>query len=281
MRNSSSLKHILILVGLVCVYVVLCIMSYKNDMRKSLANNQIKTNDTNNSVTKEETNNTNTSVAKEETNDAEIIPIEGVPSAPQEVSPDVDLVSLQAKYAELAKTVRLEPEGATVSRYSDKDIDNPAIPGYFITDKIISEDLPIVDRGVTEISPKEKRLMTLIVYHETSSEPYEGKLAVANVILNKYYDKSDWFPDTIEGVLLQKNVYEACFYTEKWPKCTSDYDSGNFTDGNYLLAVRAVEDALSGKNNIGTRLFGTFYYKSKNEEHNNAVRIQNNLFWDK
>lgn len=48
-------------------------------------------------------------------------------------------------------------------------------------------------------------LMAQIVYAESRSEPYEGKVAVASVILNRLQSPS--FPKSIEGVIKQKNAF--------------------------------------------------------------------------
>ncbi|MCT2535145.1 cell wall hydrolase [Aquibacillus koreensis] len=52
------------------------------------------------------------------------------------------------------------------------------------------------------VSEKEKELMEKIVQAEAKGEPYEGKVAVATVILNRV-DHPD-FPDSIEKVIYQK-----------------------------------------------------------------------------
>ena len=46
-------------------------------------------------------------------------------------------------------------------------------------------------------------LMSQVVYAESKGEPFDGKIAVASVILNRTTDSQ--FPDTIHGVITQKN----------------------------------------------------------------------------
>ena len=48
-------------------------------------------------------------------------------------------------------------------------------------------------------------LMSQIVYAESKGEPFDGKIAVASVILNRTTDSQ--FPDTIHGVITQKNAF--------------------------------------------------------------------------
>ena len=52
---------------------------------------------------------------------------------------------------------------------------------------------------VTEFTDAEFRLFVALIYAESQGEPYEGKVAVANVILNRIY--SDEFPNTLYEVV--------------------------------------------------------------------------------
>ena len=47
--------------------------------------------------------------------------------------------------------------------------------------------------------------MSQVVYAESKGEPFDGKIAVASVILNRTTDSQ--FPDTIHGVITQKNAF--------------------------------------------------------------------------
>ncbi|MBE5934747.1 MAG: hypothetical protein E7262_03000 [Lachnospiraceae bacterium] len=198
-------------------------------------------------------------------------------TAEQKTTDGSNFRSLEEKYSYMARDVRLEPEGATVVRWSSIDVDSPARAGYYTTNKIISEELKITKREKLQISDEDKRWLTLIVYHETCSEPYEGKLAAANVVINRL--KSGLFSKTMRGILLNDGAYDATMKDCAWPETVSAYDSGNFTTGNMLLAVRAIDDALNGTNNFGNRLNWSMYMVVKNNGYPNAIRIQNNLFW--
>ena len=48
-------------------------------------------------------------------------------------------------------------------------------------------------------------LMSQVVYAESKGEPYEGKVGVASVILNRALNKG--FPDTIQGVIFQPKAF--------------------------------------------------------------------------
>ncbi|SHE48092.1 cell wall hydrolase [Clostridium fallax] len=55
------------------------------------------------------------------------------------------------------------------------------------------------------LTDKDINLMSQIVFAESKGEPYEGKVAVASVILNRAV--SPGFPSTIEKVIKQKNAF--------------------------------------------------------------------------
>lgn len=48
-------------------------------------------------------------------------------------------------------------------------------------------------------------LMAAVVYAESKGEPYDGKVAVASVILNRVINYQ--FPNTVKGVITQKNAF--------------------------------------------------------------------------
>ena len=55
-------------------------------------------------------------------------------------------------------------------------------------------------------------LMSQIVYAESKGEPFEGKVAVASVILNRVLSPN--FPDTIEEVVFQPNAFSCVINNE-------------------------------------------------------------------
>ncbi|MGL4452909.1 MAG: cell wall hydrolase [Sarcina sp.] len=55
------------------------------------------------------------------------------------------------------------------------------------------------------ISEADINFMAKVVHAESKGEPFEGKVAVASVILNRVIDPN--FPNTISGVITQKNAF--------------------------------------------------------------------------
>ncbi|MBS4188971.1 cell wall hydrolase [Bacillus sp. FJAT-49705] len=71
------------------------------------------------------------------------------------------------------------------------------------TDKIHPGEKLILPKSITK---EEKDLLARLVHAEAKGEPYEGKVAVALVVLNRVED--DRFPDTIKNVIYEKRQFQ-------------------------------------------------------------------------
>lgn len=92
------------------------------------------------------------------------------------------------------------------------------------SDPLPEREMPIEDRNC----------LAEAVFFEAGSEPVEGQLAVAHVILNR--TKSDHFPKTVCGVVRQNNQFS-------YQRRTGAYEKNPSTRAN----ARAVADrAISG-----------------------------------
>ena len=119
------------------------------------------------------------------------------------------------------------------------------------------------------ISDNDIYLMAQVVFAESRSEPYEGKVAVASVILNRA--KSPGFPKTIQGVIKQKNAF-------------SCVKNGSITIVPDESSTNAVIDALKGSDPTNSSLF--FYNPRiatskwmKNIQKSNVKEIGNHTFF--
>lgn len=83
-------------------------------------------------------------------------------------------------------------------------------------------------------------LMSQIVYAESKGEPFQGKVAVASVILNRVLSSA--FPDTIEGVVFQPYAFS----------CVVD---GQINVEPTQECFDAVYEALNGNDPTGEALF--------------------------
>ncbi len=98
-------------------------------------------------------------------------------------------------------------------------------------------------------------LIARVVYAEAAGEPYEGKVAVAAVILNRV--KSYLFPNTVAGV-----VYEPWQFS-----CVGNWMFNSMPDSDSYAAAR---DALNGWDPTG----GALYYW-------NYHQVTNSWLWSK
>jgi spore germination cell wall hydrolase CwlJ-like protein len=88
----------------------------------------------------------------------------------------------------------------------------------------------------TEVDPAELSLLARLVQAEAGYEPYEGKLAVASVVMNRVH--SAGYPNTVKGVIYAPGQFSPAG-SGQLDKTTPSKDS--------LKAARA---ALSGENNV-------------------------------
>ena len=97
------------------------------------------------------------------------------------------------------------------------------------------------------VSNEEIYLLACIIDWEAAYEPYEGKLAVANVVLNRV--RSSNYPNSITGVIYQKSQFSGASDVAGGPsaKFQNRLNSGIRTQE----CMDAALEALSGKNNIG------------------------------
>lgn len=97
------------------------------------------------------------------------------------------------------------------------------------------------------VSDEELYLLACIIDWEANSESYEGKLAVANVVLNRV--RSSAYPNSISGVIYQRSQFSGVSDGAGSPsaKFQSRINSGLRSQA----CMDAAVEALSGHNNIG------------------------------
>ena len=112
-------------------------------------------------------------------------------------------------------------------------------------------------------------LMAQVVYAESCAEPYDGKVAVASVILNRLLHPK--FPKTIEGVIKQKGAF-------------SCIQNGEIDVVPNADSFNAVVEALKGKDPTEDAVF--FYNPKtatskwmKNISKDNIKPIGNHIFF--
>lgn len=90
------------------------------------------------------------------------------------------------------------------------------------------------------LTEEDVHLMSQVVYAESKGEPYEGKVAVASVILNRVVNPK--FPNTVSGVVKQKNAFSCV----RNGVINVDPDADSY---------KAVKDAIKGVDPSNNALF--------------------------
>jgi spore germination cell wall hydrolase CwlJ-like protein len=96
-------------------------------------------------------------------------------------------------------------------------------------------------------SEADLRLLSALIYSEANGESYNGKLAVAIVVMNRTRSKS--FPDSVKGVIYQKYQFGPVT-NGSLNKALAEYDNGKFTSTLEKECIKAAKEALSGTTSI-------------------------------
>ncbi len=127
-------------------------------------------------------------------------------------------------------------------------------------------------RGTSSQASTDLYWLSRIIHAEAEAEPYAGKVAVGNVILNRV--KSDDFPDTVKSVIFE--------YYKGIPQFSPVAD-GTIYNAPNADSIRAAKAAMSGTNYVGNATY--FFNPDKSEGtwiiNNKTVvkRIGNHVFY--
>ena len=105
------------------------------------------------------------------------------------------------------------------------------------------------DISQVEFSEDDVKLLANLIYCEARGESYEGKLAVASVVVNHIL--SSKFPNTMAGVIYQKNQFAPVTSTRNSFVEALAYDKAANSDGCY----QAAREAMSGITNVTNCVF--------------------------
>lgn len=109
------------------------------------------------------------------------------------------------------------------------------------------QDIDITYNPTLTVTEQEVWLLACVVDWEAPWEPYEGKLAVANVVLNRL--RSSRYPNTIAGVIYARSQFSGVSDGAGGPS-TSFQNRLNAGPRNEDC-LKAAMEALSGTNNVG------------------------------
>lgn len=143
------------------------------------------------------------------------------------------------------------------------------------TNNLSHDSSKVVDNKPTKnYSDEDLKLLACLVHAESGNQSYDGKLAVANVVLNRV--KSSKFPDTIKNVIYESGQFTVAS-SGSLQKQLDNYS--NFTTTSQRLSIDAAKSALEGLNNIGDCLYFNRYTEERANNHTDSIRIQGHLFW--
>lgn len=125
------------------------------------------------------------------------------------------------------------------------DMSHPPNQIYFTRTKLLSQADKDQATWNYALTDEELHLLHKIVMAEAEGEPYEGKVAVANVVLNRL--RSANYPDTIKKVIYQKSQFSPV-QNGRMDRVTPNEDS-----------IRAVTEALHGRKEVSD---DTYYFLS-------------------
>ncbi|MBA1333668.1 MAG: hypothetical protein HPY66_0061 [Firmicutes bacterium] len=138
-----------------------------------------------------------------------------------------------------------------MSVYADNYMETPAAPVLpdLRMKSVVARPKVQVSRGTgQEISDWELYLLAKMIECEARYEPYEGKVAVGAVILNRV--KSSKFPNTIEGVIFQKGQFQP-ISDGGWEKKEPSKQSYNAAEE----ALRGIKPTGENGEDVGNALF--------------------------
>ncbi len=154
--------------------------------------------------------------------------------------------------------------------YVEKEPEEPVISESGEAESTTEGETPKKDETAKpSYSEKDLRLLSSLIYAEAGNQSYKGKLAVANVVLNRLKSPLYSHCDSIKDVIYDRkwSVQFAVTIKSKktglsmLDKALNGYDTGKFSGSNpeaekkaMNSAIKAAKAALEGENNIGSYL---------------------------
>lgn len=134
--------------------------------------------------------------------------------------------------------------GAVIRFQTAKGIRIDGIAGNQTQSLLYAQTNQTISRGTTTTAATDLYWLSRIIQAEAEAEPYAGKVAVGNVILNRV--SSADFPNTIKGVIFQ--------YSNGLPQFSPVAD-GTIYNTPSADSIRAAKDALAGARPVGSSMF--------------------------
>jgi N-acetylmuramoyl-L-alanine amidase len=134
--------------------------------------------------------------------------------------------------------------GAVIRFQTAKGIRIDGIAGNQTQSLLYSIASQTTSRGTTTTAATDLYWLSRIINAEAEAEPYNGKVAVGNVILNRVHSSD--FPNTIKGVIFD--------YYQGIPQFSPVAD-GTIYNTPSADSIRAAKDALTGVRPVGSATY--------------------------
>lgn len=185
---------------------------------------------------------------------------------------DIEETSEELEIESKEETTKETKETTKTTKTEDKKVTKTAKAETTKTAKTTKTTKTTTTKSYTNA---ELRLLACVVFTEAGNQSYAGKLAVANVVLNRVDNKN--FPNTMKGVIYQRSQFSVA-RNGMLDRAMSTYDAGNFTSKNHKDSIKAAKAALEGENNIGNYLYFTGYRSSFLKTYPSGKKIGDHYF---
>ncbi|MBR5348741.1 MAG: cell wall hydrolase [Lachnospiraceae bacterium] len=204
-------------------------------------------------------------------------PVETTPAPPEETQP------VETPPAETQPVETPPAETTPVPPVETQPVQPARDPAYDMIDLYVAGGTP--NRTTVYLSSEDIKLMAYVIRLEAGHEPQEGKLAVANVIVNRLIS-GHWGP-TLSGVIYAPGQFSVAKTDENGISKLAIWLAEKNTSNDPLLqsCYDAAYQACAGYNNIGGLIF---FCSKKSADANNkwpnfkvSVIIGNHVFYSK
>ncbi|WP_410771739.1 cell wall hydrolase [Fontibacillus sp. BL9] len=158
---------------------------------------------------------------------------------------DTGISSSEQLHELAAEVIWLRNQAAQTITEPAPDKFNPPTQLFFTRTELLSHEDKEEATWTYALNEEELLLLQKIVMAEAEGEPYEGKVAVANVVLNRL--RSANYPDTIKDVIYQKSQFSPV-RNGRLKKVKPSKDT-----------IHAVNEALNGRKEVSD---DTYYFLS-------------------
>ena len=159
-----------------------------------------------------------------------------------------------SSYVSANETTKVEIQGLIFKDMSEDDttdnkttVDNSSVNVSSQTSKTNTSSKETKKKSKKRYSKADLRLMASIINCEAGSEPYQGKLAVGIVVMNRVSSKS--FPNSIKGVIYQKGQFSPV-RNVSLKKRLRQYDSKRTGSKQWKSCISAARKTLQGQKTI-------------------------------